>query len=121
MAILLTLLLAGGFWQAPIVGPNDAIGFNYTDADFANAQVERFENQYDGGQWLSIGIPTVYQNLNGITTYRVIPTTATGTHTLSFRACNAVGCGNASSPFAFAVLGAPSTAPSNIRVIPRGN
>lgn len=105
---------------SPVIGPQDAIGFDYADADFQQYAVERFEAQYDGGAWASIGIPQVAGQSNGLTTYRVIPPMPSGNHTVGLRACNAVGCSTSSSPFAFAVLGAPETAPGNVRKIPRG-
>jgi len=105
--------------QAPVIGPNDAIGFDYRDADLTGFAVSRFEASYDSGTWAAIGIPPVAIVTNGISTYRVIPPQAQGTHTVAFRACNAVGCSSSSGPFAFAVLGTPTTAPGNVRRIPR--
>ena len=120
LAVLLIVALSGvPVLQAPVIGPQDAIGFDYPDADVSGYQVTHFENQYDGGAWTSISMPPVAAQGNGVSTYRVIPTTQTGTHNIAFRACNAVGCGGSSSPFAFAVLGAPSNAPGNVRKIPR--
>jgi len=115
------LVLGGGaiYAQAPVVGPSDAIGFDYVDASLSEYQVDRFEASYDGGTWATLGIPPVAFSANGVSTYRVIPPQSTGTHTVAFRACNAVGCSNSSGPFAFAVLGAPSVAPGNVRKIPR--
>ena len=119
---MLSLLFAGAREaQAPIVGPEDAIGFDYADADLSGFQVTHFENSYDEGAWLTIGIPPVAAAANGLTTYRVAPTPTQGTHTISFRACNAVGCSAPSVPFAFAPAAVPEPAvpppPTGVRVI----
>jgi hypothetical protein len=88
--------------QAPIVGPDEAIGFDYADADRDAYQVTHFENSYDEGAWLNIGQPPIVASTNGVSTYRVAPTPTQGTHTISFRACNAVGASIPTTPFAFA-------------------
>jgi len=122
-AILVPLFLALStsiaFAQAPVIGPNDAIGFDYRDVEFAEYVVTRFEASYDSGPWNSINVPPIAIVVNGVSTYRVIPPQPTGTHTVVFRACNAVGCSTSTAPFDFAVLGAPATAPGNVRRIPR--
>jgi hypothetical protein len=105
--------------SAPVIGPNDAIGFDYLNADFSTYAVDRFEVSYDGGGWASLGIPPVASATSTVSTYRVIPPQSNGTHSVAFRACNVVGCSVSSGPFAFAVLGVPSAAPGNIRRIPR--
>ena len=116
---LLTLFVGSILAQTPVVGPTDAIGFDYPDADLATYVVNRFEASYDSGAWNSINIPPVAAVIGGVTTYRVVPPQASGNHTVAFRACNAVGCSGSSGPFAFAVLGVPGSAPGNIRKIPR--
>ena len=105
--------------QPVVIGPTEAIGFDYIDAEFQSSQVARFEASYDGGNWSTLGIPPIAAVIGGVTTYRVIPPQPSGTHTVVFRACNAAGCGGGSSPFAFEPLGAPTTSPSNVRKIPR--
>ena len=102
--------------QAPILSPGDSIGWDYLDADVATYQVNRFEAQYDAGAWAAVGMVTV-ASANGVTTYKTTPTVNNGTHSILVRACNVSGCGTASNPFAFAVLSAPTSAPSNLRVI----
>jgi hypothetical protein len=90
--------------QAPILGPSDAFGVDYPDERFTEDAIDRFEVQYDDGQWTSVGIPPVYAAVNGVTTYTVMPTMPpTGNHTVSFRVCNAGACSTSTSPFAFLV------------------
>ncbi len=104
--------------QAPVLGPDEAIGFDYADADVTVFEVNRFEAQYDSGAWTPIGM-VVSSTTAGITTYKTTPTQTNGTHSVVIRACNVLGCGGASSPFAFAVLTAPTSAPVNLRKVPR--
>lgn len=104
--VLLTVTILGAAAQTPpVLGDNDAIGFDYLDADFVQWQVTRFENQYDGGAWVTIS-PPVYSQTSGVTTYFVRPqdiSTPTGTHTVTFRACNTQGCSTGTAPFQFAI------------------
>ena len=83
--------------QVPI-GPSDAIGWDYPEAWFVEDAIDRFEVQYDAEDWRSLGIPPVYAAMGGVTTYAVVPATPTGSHTVSFRACNAEGCSTSTSP-----------------------
>lgn len=118
LAVIGFLAILGGiaFAQAPIFSPGDALGWDYLDADVATYQVNRFEVQYDNGAWTAAGMDTV-ASANGVTTYKTTPTVGNGTHQAVVRACNVSGCGGASSPFAFAVLTAPASAPTNLRKI----
>ena len=89
--------------QAPILGPYHVIGVDYPDRWFTEQAMARFEVQYNGGQWTSVGIPAVYAASDGVTTYTVKPTMSAGNHAVSFRACNAGGCSTSTSPFTFLV------------------
>ena len=91
--------------QAPLIGPSDAIGMDYPEAWFVKDAIDRFEVQYDAEDWRSLGIPPVYTAMDGVTTYAVVPATPTGSHTVSFRACNAEACSTSTSPFAFVIPG----------------
>ena len=93
--------------QAPILGLSDAFGVDYPEASFIEQAINRFEVQYDGRQWTSVGIPPVYAEVNGVATYAVQATMPPGNHTVSFRVCNAGGCSISTSPFAFFVEGNP--------------
>lgn len=104
--------------QAPVLGPNEAIGWDYADLDVSTYQVNRFEAAYDGGAFATVGMVVSVQSA-GITTYKTTPTPQNGTHTVAIRACNVAGCGPASSPFGFVVLSAPPSAPVNLHIVPR--
>lgn len=109
--------------QAPILTPLDALAFDYLDSDYTNYQVNGFQAQWDGGSWVALS-PASFrdaQTMNGATSYKVIPPFTNGSHSVSYRACNAVGCGGGSAPFpfAFAVVEAPLTVPGNVRVVRR--
>lgn len=122
VAILLMASVTGIARQAVVIGPTDAIGFDYPADYLTTYQVTHFEASYDSAGWASLGVPPVADHNNGILTYRVIPPQATGTHTVVFRVCNAVGCSAPSLPFAFALPGGDlvvPVAPSNVRRIPR--
>jgi hypothetical protein len=108
----------------PIVGPNDAIGFDYFDTEMTAAEVTMFQVQYDGGVWINLGIPpgvVLATTLPGAKTYKANSPFTSGTHSVVFRACNTVGCGGGSVPFAFAhgASTAPGAAPGNVRKVPR--
>jgi hypothetical protein len=96
--------------QAPL-GPSDVIGVDYPEVWFVEDAIDRFEVQYDAQGWRSLGIPPVYAAMDGVTTYAVVPATPTGSHTVSFRACNAEGCSASTSPFAFVIPGEGPTDP----------
>ena len=94
--------------QGPLIGAWDAIGVDYPEASFAEYAIDRFEVQYDAEGWRSLGIPPVYAAMDGVTTYTVYtvtPATPTGSHTVSFRACNTEVCSASTSPFAFVIPG----------------
>ena len=94
--------------QGPLIGPWDAIAVDYPEASFAEYAIDRFEVQYDAEDWRSLGIPPVYTAMDGVTTYTaytVTPATPTGSHTVSFRACNTEVCSASTSPFAFVIPG----------------
>jgi hypothetical protein len=119
-AVAVVFCAGPAFSQAPVqIGPNDAIGLDYVDADFASYAVTEFNAQYDAGTWTSIGVPTNKVTAGGVTTYKVVPPQTNGNHTVSFRACNVAGCSAGTVPFAFApVLSAP-VGPTNVRKVPR--
>jgi hypothetical protein len=106
--------------QAPTLGPNDAISFDYMDADLATYQVSGFQASWDGGAWVNL-TATAFRDAvttSGATSYKFLTPFTSGTHTVTVRACNAVGCGGGSSPFAFAVVVAsPGAAPGNLRKV----
>jgi hypothetical protein len=103
----------------PTLGPNDAISFDYMDADFSTYQVSSFQAQWDGGAWVAIGTTAFRDAVTtaGATSYKFIPPFTSGQHSVSVRACNATGCGGGSSPFAFAYTSVPSAAPRNLRKV----
>src|SRR4030095_7171679 len=91
--------------QSVIIGPTDAVAFDYLTADAVLYQLDHFEGQWDGQAWIALGpiagivLP---DTLPEALSYRVVPPFAVGTHTVAFRACNlAAGCGGASDPFGF--------------------
>lgn len=104
--------------QGQVLGPNEAVGWDYADIDVSTYQVNRFEAAYDGGAFATVGMVVSVQSA-GITTYKTTPTQQNGTHTVAIRACNVAGCGPASSPFGFVVLSAPPNAPVNLHIVPR--
>ena len=129
MRWLRILIVCAGFWvcmpnrvvaqSAPVIGPSDAIGFDYVDADYDLYLVSGFEAAYDGGAYQPVAAPK-FQSVNGVSSYKFIPAPTTGQHIVSIRACNAIGCGAGSAPFAFAALASsPTTAPVNLRKVPR--
>jgi hypothetical protein len=100
--VVLILCAAVDVQAQAIVGPSDAIGIDYPEGWFSEYIIDRFEVQYDGEEWTSLGIPPIYASLNGVTTYTVRPARL-GSHTASFRVCNAEACSTSTSPFAFVV------------------
>jgi hypothetical protein len=119
-AVLMLLAVGQMDAQAPTLGPNDAISFDYMDADVATYQVTSFQAQWDGGAWVAL-TSTAFKDAGttvGATSHKFLTPFTNGTHTVSVRACNSVGCGGGSSPFAFAVLVvSPTAAPSNLRKV----
>lgn len=109
--------------QTPVIGPNDAIGFDYLNTDLATYQVNSFQAQWDGSAtWSNLGMPTTVvlaDTAAGSQTYKVIPTFTSGNHSVAFRACNATGCGGASAAFPFISGSVPNVVPANLRKIPR--
>lgn len=112
--------------QTPILGPTDALSFDYYDADFSTYAVTGFQASWDSGVWAAITTTafTDAQTLVGATSFQVIPPFKNGQHTMSVRACNAQGCGGGSIPFAFMyavveVLPVPGAVPVNLRKVPR--
>src|SRR4051812_18642473 len=90
----------------PVATASQSFGFDYKDADVITFSVTRYEMQIDGGAvWTSVAVPVKANDgltPAGSSTYRVaIPALTTGSHTVSFRACNAQLCGDGSTPFAF--------------------
>lgn len=117
-AFILALTLPA--FQPPVVLlPTEAFAFEFPDAALTNESIERFEVVYDSGVFVSIGIPTKVSSANGISKYKLIPPQTSGTHVLQLRACNAVGCGPTSAPFAFAPLSSPTTGIGAITKIAR--
>lgn len=105
--------------QAPIIGPTDAIAFDYSDQDYFDYAVQRFEAAYDGGAFTFLQA-SQYQTVSGVSSYKFVPPQTSGTHSVVLRACNTGGCGVGSSPFAFALPTSSSpSAPANLRKVPR--
>jgi hypothetical protein len=103
----------------PTLGPNDAISFDYMDADFSTYQVSSFQAQWDGGAWVAIGT-TAFRDAgttSGATSYKFNSPFTSGQHSVMVRACNAVGCGGGSSPFVYVHAVAPSAVPGNLRKV----
>jgi len=123
--VLVCLLLLVGIASAqqPVpISPTDAIGFDYLDSHMTDYFVSGFEVAYDGGPYQGIGIPAsvvLPDTLGGGRTYKVQSPFATGTHTVTFRACNAAGCGGGSAPFVYEHVVSPSASPGNVRKVPR--
>lgn len=96
----------------PVATASQSFGFDYKDTDVTAGGVSRFEMQVDGGAFASVAIPPKgndSQTPAGSSTYVVpIPALTTGTHTVSFRACNAQLCGDASPSFAFVLAVKPA-------------
>jgi hypothetical protein len=93
--------------QVTTVGPNDAIGWDYLDADMTIYDVSRFEASWDDSEWTTLGIPPSIidaETQSGARTYKATPSFTGGNHTVSFRACNAAGPGGASSPFRLRIV-----------------
>jgi hypothetical protein len=121
-AVLLLVAVARMDAQVPTFGPNDAISFDYLDADFSTYQVTGFQASWDGSAtWVAIGVTSFRDSLTraGGTSYKFIPPFTSGQHTVSVRACNAQGCGGGSSPFVFTYGSVPSAVPVNLRKVAR--
>jgi hypothetical protein len=116
-------LIVGAPFQAPVTFfAGDQVAFDYIRTDFTSYAVTRFEVSWDGGAWSTIGIPAPFvdtQTQAGADSYSALPPFTQSTHSVVVRACNAVGCGLASSPFAFAYASSPTGAPGNLRRRPR--
>jgi hypothetical protein len=104
-----------------IIGPNDAIGFDYTDADLQTYAVIRFEASWDGQPYATVQPVTAVlpDTPVGSMTYKNIPPFSSGNHTVVFRACRLEGCGGGSVPFAFAYPVVNPTVPMRVRRVPR--
>jgi hypothetical protein len=108
--------------QSVIIGPTDAIAFDYENADVITYAVDHFEVQWDGQPWLPLDVTGAVFPDTGpeALSYRVVPPFTVGTHTVAFRACNlAAGCGGASSPFDFAYAVVPPLPPGYVRKVSR--
>lgn len=123
VALLAVVLGARVFAQAgPLIGPTDAIGQDYSDADMTTYQVNTFQAQWDGGAWVSVGIPPTVIDAGtpaGSKTYKFIPTFTGGSHTLSVRVCNVVGCSAPGAVFPFVLGVVPSAPTTPLRKIAR--
>jgi hypothetical protein len=119
--VLLVLAPVASAMQSVVIGPTDAIGFNYSDADLQAYAVTRFEASWDGQAFAAIQPVTAIlpDTPVGFTTYKNIPPFSSGNHTVVFRACRLEGCGGGSVPFAFAYPVVNPTVPTNVRRVPR--
>lgn len=107
-------LAAGQNVNPPVVTGSQFFAWDYTDAQIANAAVNRFEMSIDAGAFGSIGMAT---KIDGQEAYKIaIPPLPTGTHTVSLRACNANICSDQSSPLSF-VLTVQPTPVGTVRII----
>lgn len=104
----------------PVATASQAFGFDYKDADLTTFSVIRFEMQMDAGAFVSVNLPIKASDALtpvGSSTYKVpIPALTTGSHVVSFRACNAQLCGDSSAPFTFILAVKPAT-PTGTRVL----
>ena len=116
LLVLLAFVSLPAFAQVPIATQNNSPAFDYLLVDFTSFSVTRFEVQIDSGAFVSVGVPTTtddVRTLPGAHTYAG-PKFGTlglsvGSHTFAARACNAGGCGVASTPpFAFTYAPIPS-------------
>jgi hypothetical protein len=118
--MIFVLLLSAIFMQPPtVLLPTEAFAFEFPDAALEGESIDRFEVSYDAGPFASLGMPPKLSTVSGVSKYKLIPPQTSGTHSFSLRACNVVGCGPASSPFAFVPLSNPVTIPGNITKVPR--
>lgn len=112
-----SLLLAQ---SPPVATTTQSFGFDYKDADLTTFSVIRFEQQVDTGTWVTVQIPPKANDAQtpaGASTYKVpIPALTTGTHVVSWRACNAQICGDPSAPFSFILAVKPAT-PTGGRIL----
>ncbi len=103
----------------PIATQNNAPALDYLITNLTIGAVTRFEIQFDANAFVSIGLPTPTDDAKtgiGAHTYAGAKLgtygLAIGSHTFVARACNAAGCGIASSPpfsFTYApILDAPA-------------
>lgn len=116
--------------QPPTVATaTQSFGFDYKDADLTTFTVIRFEMAIDpvltagvitSATWSSVAIPPKANDAQtpaGSSTFKVpIPALTTGNHSVSFRACNAQVCGDASTPTAFVLAVKPPT-PGPARIL----
>jgi hypothetical protein len=111
----------------PIARRGQSVAWDYVDAALtdAGAPVDYFHVCYDVTAPCVDVTPAASRFVDtpppptGTSTYKsVIPLTLPlGNHTVLVSACNAGGCGPASSPFAFAlVASAPTLTPTNLRI-----
>lgn len=101
----------------PVGSSGYFFAFDYSDADFTAGAVTRFEMQLDANAFASVGIPTNTVPITGGKTYKVpIPAITPGAHTVSFRACNADLCSEATTPLDFRFAPLPAT-PRNVRIV----
>jgi hypothetical protein len=119
------LLMVFGVWTQVVaqvtLTPIDALAFDYLDANLTSYQVSEFQAQWDGGTWIALS-PTPFrdaQTISGGTSYKVPPPFTNGNHSVSFRACNTIGCGAGSAvfPFAYAAAEVPQASPGNVRKV----
>ncbi len=118
LAWLLLLASSAAFGQVPAVTQNNSPALDYLTVNLTTWAVTRFEIQFDTGAFVSIGLPTPTDDTKtgiGAHTYAGAKLgtygLTVGSHTFAARACNAAGCGTASSPpfsFSYApILDAP--------------
>lgn len=118
VAVVLLGVSARAQQPVPLL-PTEAFAFEFPDAALSAENIDRFEVSYDVGAFASLGLPSKLSTANGISKYKLIPPQTSGTHTFSLRACNAVGCGPVSAPFAFTPLNSPVTGIGTITKVPR--
>lgn len=126
-------LLVIGFWlwtpsaafaqspPPPVAVASQSFGFDYVIANLSTFSVVRFEQQIDGGAWVSVAIPPTAndpQTPVGSNTYKTpIPALVTGNHTVAFRACNAQVCGDPGLSLTFTLAVKPPAPAAVPRII----
>lgn len=123
IALIALMLFAGVLLAqtAPIVGPNETVGFDYSDADLTTYAVTRFEAAYDGAPYATVQTTAVVLSDTpaGAKTYKLTLPFSSGTHTVVIRACRLEGCGGGSVPFAFAFPVVNPNVPTHVRKVPK--
>lgn len=98
VGVVIAWLLLTGVAVAQPALPTQSLAWDYPDDDVVAFAVDRFEAAYDGGAYVDAGLASL-----GPDSWSVpLPPLITGPHTVTVRACNAIGCSaDSTPPFAF--------------------